>query len=98
MISRESTFERAAWMTELRATLALGWPLVLATIAQNALITSDVILMGWMGSDALAAGALPRHHDDPFDRALIAQASIESLTVVTRDERFDAYGVDLLLA
>lgn len=47
---------------------------------------------------ALAAGALPRHHDDPFDRALIAQASIESLTVVTRDERFDAYGVDLLLA
>jgi MATE family multidrug resistance protein len=45
-------------MAELRATLALGWPLVLATMAQNALITSDVILMGWMGSDALAAGAL----------------------------------------
>jgi multidrug resistance protein, MATE family len=58
MISRESTFERAAWMAEMRATLALGWPLVLATIAQNALITSDVILMGWMGSEALAGGAL----------------------------------------
>jgi MATE family multidrug resistance protein len=58
MISRESTFERAAWIAELRATLALGWPLVLATIAQNALITTDVILMGWMGPQALAAGAL----------------------------------------
>jgi PIN domain nuclease of toxin-antitoxin system len=47
---------------------------------------------------ALAAGALPRHHDDPFDRLLIAQALEERLTVVTRDERFAAYGVSLLAA
>lgn len=47
---------------------------------------------------AIAAGSLPRHHDDPFDRMLIAQASIEGLTVVTRDERFAAYGVRLLAA
>ena len=58
MIARHSTDQRAAWLAELRATLALGWPLVLANVAQNALITSDVILMGWMGSEALAAGAL----------------------------------------
>jgi PIN domain nuclease of toxin-antitoxin system len=47
---------------------------------------------------AIAAGALPRHHDDPFDRMLIAQASLEGLTVVTRDERFAAYEVGLLTA
>jgi PIN domain nuclease of toxin-antitoxin system len=41
----------------------------------------------------LAAGALPHHHDDPFDRMLIAQAMTEGLTLVTRDERFAAYGV-----
>ncbi|MBB4040582.1 MATE family multidrug resistance protein [Microvirga flocculans] len=58
MIPRSSPTERAAWLAELRATLSLGWPLVLATMAQNALMTSDVILMGWMGSEALAAGAL----------------------------------------
>jgi MATE family multidrug resistance protein len=58
MIAQTSLNERAAWLAELRATLSLGWPLVLATVAQNALITSDVILMGWMGSEALAAGAL----------------------------------------
>ena len=58
MIARDSTYQRAAWLAELRATLSLGWPLVLATVAQNALITSDVILMGWLGSEALAAGAL----------------------------------------
>jgi PIN domain nuclease of toxin-antitoxin system len=47
---------------------------------------------------ALAAGALPLHHGDPFDRMLIAQAQLEGLTIVTRDRRFAAYGVALLPA
>lgn len=46
----------------------------------------------------LAAGALPRHHEDPFDRLLIAQARIEGLTIVTRDARFKEYDVALLPA
>ena len=46
----------------------------------------------------VAAGRLPRHHEDPFDRVLIAQAIAEGLTIVTRDKRFDAYGVALLTA
>jgi PIN domain nuclease of toxin-antitoxin system len=47
---------------------------------------------------ALAAGALPPHHRDPFDRMLIAQAQVEGLTIVTRDQRFLAYGVSILRA
>lgn len=43
-----------------------------------------------------AAATLPRHHDDPFDRMLIAQARIEGLTIVTRDPAFRAYGVAIL--
>src|ERR671912_1228740 len=58
MMSNTSHTERSAWTAELRATLALGWPLILTNLAQNALMTSDVILMGWLGSDAFAAGAL----------------------------------------
>lgn len=46
----------------------------------------------------VAAGQLPRHHEDPFDRMLIAQAIAEGLTIVTRDKRFDDYGVALLTA
>jgi PIN domain nuclease of toxin-antitoxin system len=42
---------------------------------------------------ALFAGALPRHHDDPFDRMLVAQARIEPMTLVTRDARIGLYGV-----
>lgn len=45
---------------------------------------------------ASIAGALPRHHDDPFDRMLVAQALVEDLTLVTVDPRFAAYDVDVL--
>lgn len=48
--------------------------------------------------DGLAAGSLPRHHDDPFDRLLVAQARAGGWTVVTRDIRFAPYGVPILAA
>lgn len=44
------------------------------------------------------AGALPRHHADPFDRMLVAQAEAEGLTLVTRDARMPVYGVRTLAA
>lgn len=46
----------------------------------------------------LAAGRLPRHHDDPFDRMLVAQGRLEGLTLVTADRDLSAYDVDLLEA
>ena len=47
---------------------------------------------------ALAAGALPLHHMDPFDRMLVAQSRLEDLTLVTRDSRLADYGIPLLRA
>jgi MATE family multidrug resistance protein len=58
MTTPQEKNERSAWTEELLATLSLSWPLVLTSVAQNALMTSDVLLMGWLGSDILAAGAL----------------------------------------
>lgn len=37
--------------------------------------------------------ALPPHHQDPFDRMLIAQARTEGATVVTHDRQFEPYDV-----
>src|SRR5258708_21764254 len=34
---------------------------------------------------------LPRHHNDPFDRQLIAQALYEKISIVTPDEKFSRY-------
>ena len=38
--------------------LSLAWPLVLTNLSQIALATTDVIMMGWLGPEFLAAGAL----------------------------------------
>ncbi len=46
----------------------------------------------------LAAGALPLHHRDPFDRMLVAQARHEGLTLITRDRRIEPYDVKVLWA
>jgi PIN domain nuclease of toxin-antitoxin system len=45
---------------------------------------------------ALAAGALPGPHRDPFDRMLIAQGQIEQLPIVTSDRAFKKYPVNLI--
>lgn len=45
---------------------------------------------------AARAGNLPRIHNDPFDRMLVAQALAESLTCVTRDAVFSSYGVPVV--
>ena len=49
---------RAAWTREIRATLALSLPLVLTSLAQIAMTATDVIFIGRLGSQALAASAL----------------------------------------
>jgi PIN domain nuclease of toxin-antitoxin system len=45
---------------------------------------------------AIAAGRLPFHHRDPFDRMLVAQAVTEGLTLVSRDVSIAFYDVDVL--
>jgi PIN domain nuclease of toxin-antitoxin system len=40
-----------------------------------------------------AAGRLPRHHADPFDRMLVAQAQLEGLSIVTADDQIRRYDV-----
>lgn len=48
------------------------------------------------GDHAAVAAALPRHHGDPFDRMLVAQAQLEGCHLVTRDRVMAAYDVPLL--
>nr|WP_321462711.1 MATE family efflux transporter [uncultured Cohaesibacter sp.] len=57
-ISAPSMPTPLSWREEIIATLALAWPLVLAQLAQFSLQITDVIMMGWLGREALAAGSL----------------------------------------
>jgi len=45
---------------------------------------------------ARAAGRLPALHGDPFDRMLVAQASLGGFTLATADGALEAYDVALL--
>ncbi|HEY4268410.1 MAG TPA: type II toxin-antitoxin system VapC family toxin [Galbitalea sp.] len=49
-------------------------------------------------TDAVIAANLPRHHGDPFDRMLIAQAQRLDALIISRDRAFAAYDVHVLAA
>lgn len=57
---------------------------------------SDALILGVSPAHTLLIETLPVIHRDPFDRMLIAQASVEGLTIVTRDQHFSDYGVPVL--
>jgi len=44
----------------------------------------------------LALDVLPVHHKDPFDRLLVAQATVEDVFLVSGDPSFSSYPVKLL--
>jgi PIN domain nuclease of toxin-antitoxin system len=45
---------------------------------------------------ALRIAELPPHHRDPFDRMLVAQAQVQSMAILSKDETFRAYDVPVL--
>ncbi|MYF09328.1 MAG: type II toxin-antitoxin system VapC family toxin [Rhodospirillaceae bacterium] len=52
------------------------------------------LLLDINAAHAKRAGGLPLHHRDPFDRILVAQAAIESLTLISGDPVLSLYDVD----
>ncbi len=61
-----------------------------------ALENEDFLSLSLTSAHAAQLWNLPWHHRDPFDRMLIAQASVEDLTVVTVDPAFAAYDIRTL--
>lgn len=45
---------------------------------------------------AKLSGELPQNHADPFDRMLVAQAQLENLTLISKDEALTQFDVKLL--
>ncbi|WEK49508.1 MAG: MATE family efflux transporter [Candidatus Kaistia colombiensis] len=46
------------WLTEIRATILLSVPLILTNLAQTVITATDVVILGWLGANNLAASAL----------------------------------------
>ncbi len=57
---------------------------------------NDLRILPITSAHTYALENLPFHHKDPFDRLLIAQATVENCTLVTDDQKFSAYAVNLI--
>jgi PIN domain nuclease of toxin-antitoxin system len=93
----DGIFVSSATAWEIAIKKALG-KLRVPDNLEEALSTSGLQELRITIAHAMAAGALPPHHADPFDRMLVAQATLENLTLVTRDERMGLYNVSTLRA
>lgn len=58
---------------------------------RSQLLDHGYIELAISGEHALAVLELPRIHQDPFDRMLVAQAMVERLTLLTTDTRLAKY-------
>jgi PIN domain nuclease of toxin-antitoxin system len=59
---------------------------------------SDIFLLPITFEDTAQLLNLPLHHNDPFDRILIAQAINHSLVIISTDKKFDAYPIQRVWA
>jgi PIN domain nuclease of toxin-antitoxin system len=90
IVSSPVVYVSAATTWEIEIKRALG-KLKAPADLEAALSASHFVPLAVTVAHSIAAAALPRHHDDPFDRMLIAQAVLESLTLVTGDRRLQDY-------
>ncbi|HMD32557.1 MAG TPA: type II toxin-antitoxin system VapC family toxin [Candidatus Acidoferrales bacterium] len=58
--------------------------------------TGDIQPLDVSQYHALAVADLPMHHQDPFDRMLIAQARTEGMVLLTADRMFEKYDVETI--
>ena len=91
--------------SEITVSVASLWELLLKSgkkdaLLQNALswwekyvVQSRIPTLAIRTSHVMALGRLPELHKDPFERILVAQAIVERMPLVTKDDRLHQYGV-----
>jgi PIN domain nuclease of toxin-antitoxin system len=92
LIDRADAYVSVASIWEISIKAALGKLDVQTTDVLKALDPSGFSLLSIQGEHAARVYELGSHHQDPFDRLLIAQAQLESMTLLTNDEALAAYG------
>jgi PIN domain nuclease of toxin-antitoxin system len=87
-LSAASVWEIAIKRSLAKVTLPDGWAAALGRLGFNPMPVTAM--------HAAAVERLPRHHRDPFDRLLVAQALVERCALVTADRRLDSYPVEIV--
>jgi PIN domain nuclease of toxin-antitoxin system len=90
-------FASAASTWEISIKKAIG-KLQAPDDIEEALHKNNFVPLPISVTHGVLAGQLPFHHDDPFDRIIIAQSIIEGLTLITRDQWQFLYDVKYIEA
>jgi len=87
----------SSWEISIKSALGkLKLPEAASTYVPKRLRSHGIRSLPISQIHALAAGELPRHHRDPFDRMLIAQAASEDMVLMTADPSFKKYGIEIV--
>ena len=85
----------AASVWEVAIKHRIGKLSVGPALFRDRMLAAGAELLAVTDAHAIETAVLPRHHDDPFDRMLIAQARVEKLRAVSADRAWRAYELDL---
>jgi PIN domain nuclease of toxin-antitoxin system len=82
------------WEMQIKISLdKLSLQIDLPTLVENEMDRNSFVLLPIELKHIYRLNDLPLHHKDPFDRLLISQSVMETMPIISIDEKFDAYGV-----
>jgi len=82
------------WEMAIKASLGKLWLAEpLEAIVARQVECNGLRILAVEAGHAMAVAGLAWHHRDPFDRLIVAQASMEQMVIVGCDNAMDAYGV-----
>ncbi len=96
---REEIYLSAASSWEIAIKAKLGkfqLPEAPGPYVRSRMAAQRVLALAVTQNHSLAVYDLPPHHNDPFDRLIIAQALDEGMVILTSDRAFRKYPVEVL--
>lgn len=84
---------------ELAIKISMGkytLPIPFKEFIQRAATNNGFLFLPIEPSHTALLTTMPYHHRDPFDRLMIAQATVEQMQLLSADTAFDAYSITRL--
>lgn len=85
------------WEIAIKSSIGkLDLELSIEQLVEEQIIANGIELLDITTEHIAVVANLPLHHRDPFDRLIIAQATVEQIPVVGSDKAFDSYSIQRL--
>ena len=92
LVDTSEVYVSAASIWEISIKAAIGKLKADAAEILAAIQPAGLNLLSITGDHAARVSRLPAHHQDPFDRILVAQALTEPMILLTNDKALEPYG------